>query len=203
MVVFLFLFIGLPVFANATNIQEQTNCRLVICFLHQSAAIWEQSVVLLTSLALKMFCMYVLVLVNIAAIKCAFSTNRKPTCACLFPQGPLIATAFTNGYHWECESVLCVCNCHTVLVPAELCVIWLLCVSAQSRRLRAGRSWSCFGAGLARLCPVLIFGWGGRTFTLVSATSSAPHWHLTELHLVARQRSTSTWKRSDGAHHCM
>lgn len=71
--------------------------------------------------------------------------------------GPLIATAFTNGYHWE----------------------------LQSCRLRAGRSWSCFGADLACLCPVHVSGWGGLTCSqpaLVSATSSWPYWHHTKLH---------------------
>lgn len=67
----------------------------------------------------------------------------------------------------------------------NLWVIPPVCVSVQSCRLRAGRSWSCFGADLACLCPVHVSGWGGLTCSqpaLVSATSSWPYWHHTKLH---------------------
>lgn len=67
----------------------------------------------------------------------------------------------------------------------NLWVIPPVCVSVQSCRLRAGRSWSCFGADLACLCPVHVSGWGGLTCSqpaLVSATSSWLYRHHTKLH---------------------
>lgn len=56
----------------------------------------------------------------------------------LFPQGPLIATAYTNGYHWARKSAILFLVFYTI---PEIIMRFLL---VQSCRLTAGRTWSCF-----------------------------------------------------------